>query len=128
SSNSTWTSLSEKLGRWSAICSAFPIMIGQQVFLEIEMGRVQGKAAIITGAARGQGEATARLFAAEGAQVVLIDMLEEDGARVAKEIGEAARFIRADVSSESDWAMVVEETVKFAGRVDILVNNAAITD
>nr|WP_087574134.1 glucose 1-dehydrogenase [Sphingomonas sp. CDS-1] len=92
------------------------------------MGRVQGKVAIITGAARGQGEATARLFAAEGAQVVLIDMLEEDGARVAKEIGEAARFIRADVSSESDWAMIVAETIKFVGRVDILVNNAALTD
>jgi 3alpha(or 20beta)-hydroxysteroid dehydrogenase len=90
--------------------------------------RLHNKVAIITGAARGQGEATARLFAAEGAHVMMTDMLVEDGMRVAQEIGNGARFLRADVSNEADWAMVAAETMAFRGKIDILVNNAAITD
>ena len=90
------------------------------------MGRLAGKVAIITGAARGQGEAEARLFAREGARVVLTDVLTEAGAAVAADIGPAALFVAHDVSQPEGWAQVVERTVAFAGRIDILVNNAAI--
>src|SRR5438128_5141271 len=89
------------------------------------MGRLSGKVAIITGAASGQGEAEARLFAAEGAKVVLTDV-QDNGEQVAAEIGDAAYFIKHDVSSAEGWAVVVEETLKRFGRVDILVNNAGI--
>lgn len=90
------------------------------------MGRLQGKVAIITGAASGQGEAEARLFAAEGAKVVLTDI--QEGGQVAAGIGEAAFFIRHDVSSAEGWATVVRETLERFGRLDILVNNAATYD
>ena len=91
--------------------------------------RLERKVAIITGAARGQGEAEARMFAREGASVVLTDILEEEGQKVAESINEvdhAAMFLRHDVTSESDWSHVVQETVKQYGKIDILVNNAAI--
>ena len=91
------------------------------------MPTLEGKVAIITGAARGQGEAEARLFAAEGARVVLTDVLEDRGAAVAADIGAAARFIRQDVSLEADWDRVVAETLQAFGRIDILINNAAIS-
>lgn len=91
------------------------------------MNTLQGKVAIVTGAARGQGEAEARLFASEGAQVVLTDILVEQGAVVAADIGPAARFIRHDVSSEADWSRVVAETLAIFGRIDIVINNAAIS-
>jgi 3alpha(or 20beta)-hydroxysteroid dehydrogenase len=84
------------------------------------------KVAIVTGAARGQGEAEARLFAALGAQVVLTDVLVDDGERVAESIGPAARFVRHDVGDENDWRTTVDTAVAEFGRVDILVNNAAI--
>ncbi len=90
------------------------------------MGVLEGKVAIITGAARGQGEAEARLFAREGAKVVLTDILSDLGARVAGEIGEAARFIKHDVASEADWETVIAGTLRAFGRIDILINNAAI--
>jgi len=90
------------------------------------MGRVQAKVAIITGAARGQGEATARLFANEGAKVMLTDLLEAEGEAVADEIGDAACFERHDVTSEQDWKHVVSTAVERFGRLDILVNNAGI--
>jgi 3alpha(or 20beta)-hydroxysteroid dehydrogenase len=89
-------------------------------------GRLAGKVAVITGAARGQGEAEARLFVAEGASVVLTDVLEEQGQSVAKELGDAALFVRHDVSKEEDWAAVMAAAVDTFGRLDILVNNAAI--
>ena len=92
------------------------------------MQRLEGKVAIITGAARGQGEATARLFAAEGARVVLTDRLEEQGCAVAREIGNNARFVAADVADEGSWRRVVELTLAAFGEISILVNNAAITD
>ncbi|MFI1579598.1 SDR family NAD(P)-dependent oxidoreductase [Embleya sp. NPDC020630] len=85
-----------------------------------------GKVAIVTGAARGQGEAEARLFARCGARVVLTDLLEDEGARVAEEIGPEARFVRHDVSNAADWAAVVELAVREFGGVDVLVNNAGI--
>ncbi len=91
------------------------------------MNRLKDKVAIITGAARGQGEATARLFAAEGCSVVLTDVLDAEGEAVAADIGERAVFVHQDVSNEADWAQVVETAVSTFGKIDILVNNAAIT-
>jgi 3alpha(or 20beta)-hydroxysteroid dehydrogenase len=87
---------------------------------------MEGKLAIVTGAARGTGEATARLLAAEGARVVLADLLEEQGALVAKEIGDRAVFQRLDVTSEQSWGELVTATARDLGSVDVLVNNAAV--
>lgn len=91
------------------------------------MGRLSGKVAIVTGAAGGQGEAEARLFATEGAKVVLTDV-QQKGAAVAAGIGDAALFLEQDVSSEARWREVVAETLDRFGRLDILVNNAAFYD
>jgi NAD(P)-dependent dehydrogenase (short-subunit alcohol dehydrogenase family) len=93
------------------------------------MGRLAGKVALISGAARGQGAAEARLFAREGAAVVLGDVLVEQGEQVAKEIVEAggkAVFAKLDVASEADWAHAVELAERTYGKLDVLVNNAAI--
>lgn len=92
------------------------------------MGRLDGKVAIVTGAARGQGEATARLFAQEGARVVLTDRLEPEGQAVAGSIGAAARFVAGDISLQSTWDALLAEAESAFGGVDILVNNAAISD
>jgi NAD(P)-dependent dehydrogenase (short-subunit alcohol dehydrogenase family) len=89
-------------------------------------GRLDGKVALISGAARGMGECEARLFAREGAKVVLGDVLEEQGRQVAKEIGAAATFVRLDVTAESDWKNAVEIAEHTYGKLDILVNNAGI--
>jgi 3alpha(or 20beta)-hydroxysteroid dehydrogenase len=91
------------------------------------MTTLAGKVAIVTGAARGQGEAEARLFAAHGARVVLTDILSDQGAAVAADIGSAARFIAHDVSSAEGWQQVVDLAQELFGGVDILVNNAAIS-
>jgi 3alpha(or 20beta)-hydroxysteroid dehydrogenase len=91
------------------------------------MSDLDGRVAIITGAARGQGEAEARLLAANGARVVLTDVLSQQGAAVAADIGDAALFLTQDVSSAEGWQEVVAATVDAFGRVDILVNNAAIS-
>lgn len=90
------------------------------------MGKLTGKVAIITGGARGMGAATSRLFVAEGAKVAIADVLEEDGAALAAELGEAARFYKLDVTSEDDWARVVAAAQADLGPVDALVNNAGI--
>lgn len=90
------------------------------------MGCLQGKVAIVTGAARGTGEATTRHFVAEGARVVLGDVLDERGRAVAKDLGDAARYTTLDVTSESDWARAVAETKDAFGCVDVLVNNAGV--
>jgi cyclopentanol dehydrogenase len=93
------------------------------------MGRLAGKVALISGAARGQGEAEARLFAREGASVVLGDVLVEQGEQVAREVSEAggnAIFVRLDVSKEGDWTQAVEVAERTYGKLDVLVNNAAI--
>ena len=89
------------------------------------MGTLDGKVAIITGAARGQGEAEARLFVAEGARVMLTDVLPE-GDDVAKSLGDLATFSKHDVSNAADWTHVVNATKDRFGRLDVLVNNAAI--
>ena len=88
------------------------------------MGRLDGKVAIVTGGARGQGGAEAALFRAEGAEVVITDVLADAGQAHAEAIG--ATFITHDVRSEEEWAEVVRQTTERHGRIDVLVNNAGI--
>ena len=90
------------------------------------MGKLDGKVALITGAARGQGEAEARLFAAEGAKVVLGDVLDELGSAGARSIGADAIYVHHDVSSEESWKAAVGAATSKWGRLDVLVNNAGI--
>jgi 3alpha(or 20beta)-hydroxysteroid dehydrogenase len=90
------------------------------------MNRLANKTAIISGAARGMGAATARLFVAEGARVVMTDVLDAEGETLARELGTSALFLHHDVASEADWDKVVAATVRQFGGVDILVNNAGI--
>ncbi|MCP2288513.1 glucose 1-dehydrogenase [Nocardia amikacinitolerans] len=90
------------------------------------MTTLDGKVAIITGAARGQGEAEARLFVELGARVVITDVLADEGKAVAESLGDAARFVAHDVSSEAEWAAAVQTAEREFGRLDVLVNNAAI--
>jgi NAD(P)-dependent dehydrogenase (short-subunit alcohol dehydrogenase family) len=92
--------------------------------------RLKDKVAIVTGGAHGMGEAEARLFAKEGAAVVIADVLTNEGEAVAAEINAIqgrARFIRTDVTSEADWRALIAETISAYGRLDILVNNAGIS-
>ena len=91
--------------------------------------RLEGKVALISGGARGMGASEARLFAREGAGVVIGDLLEEEGRQVEAQIGEAgghALFVRLDVTSESDWSNAVAAAVSRFGKLDILVNNAGV--
>ncbi|WP_418957595.1 SDR family NAD(P)-dependent oxidoreductase [Streptomyces tritici] len=91
------------------------------------MGKLDGRVVIVTGAARGQGEQEARLFAAEGARVVLADVLDGLGEALAKELGEdRASYVRLDVTREADWAAAVAHAKERFGRIDGLVNNAGI--
>ncbi|MFJ8774018.1 SDR family NAD(P)-dependent oxidoreductase [Streptomyces microflavus] len=91
------------------------------------MGKLDGRVVLVTGAARGQGEQEARLFAAEGARVVIADVLVEQGESLAKELGEeVARFVRLDVGSEEGWAEAVGVAKDAFGKIDGLVNNAGI--
>jgi NAD(P)-dependent dehydrogenase (short-subunit alcohol dehydrogenase family) len=89
--------------------------------------RLKDKVAIVTGAASGMGAATARIFAREGAFVILTDMNDEDGQKVAREIGNRAQFVHHDVSKEADWAKVVDTALKSHGKIDILINNAGVS-
>ncbi len=88
--------------------------------------KLESKVAIITGAARGQGEATARLFVAEGCRVVVADVLKDEGESLARELGDHARFIHLDVSDEDSWRRLVDEVIGCWSRIDILINNAGI--
>jgi 3alpha(or 20beta)-hydroxysteroid dehydrogenase len=90
------------------------------------MGRLAGKVALITGGARGQGEATARRFVEEGARVAIADIRDGEGKELAAELGEAAIYLRLDVTSEEDWTAGVAETLAAFGQLNILVNNAGI--
>lgn len=87
-------------------------------------GRLAGKVALITGAARGQGAAAARRFAAEGARVMIADILDENGKRLAGELG--AAYTHLDVTSEDDWAGAVQATQAEFGALNVLVNNAGV--
>ncbi|WP_273009129.1 SDR family NAD(P)-dependent oxidoreductase, partial [Spongiibacter tropicus] len=89
------------------------------------MGRLSGKVAIITGAARGMGAVTARRFVEEGAKVIIADLLDDAGEKLATELGDSARYVHADVSQESDWQALILAAEDF-GPLNILVNNAAI--
>ena len=92
-------------------------------------GRLSGKVALISGGARGQGEVEGRLFAQEGAKVVLGDILVDLGRKVAADIqkqGGQATFVPLDVTKEAEWQSAVETTVQTYGKLDILVNNAGI--
>lgn len=90
------------------------------------MTRLAGKVAIVTGAARGTGEVVARRFAREGAKVVVADVLDELGGAVVRDLGEDALYQHLDVSDEGDWGRGIAETLRRFGRIDILVNNAAV--
>ena len=92
--------------------------------------RLEGKVALISGGARGQGAAEAKLFAGEGAKVVFGDILDDLGKQVEAEIHEVggeALYIHLDVTNAADWASAVEAAVSRYGRLDVLVNNAGIT-
>ena len=92
--------------------------------------RLKDKVAIVTGGAHGMGEAEARLFAEEGATVVVADVLSGPGEAVAADIGAGrgrAMFVRADVTSETDWKDLISRTIATYGKLDILVNNAGIS-
>ncbi|MEX3712242.1 glucose 1-dehydrogenase [Cytobacillus horneckiae] len=91
------------------------------------MSRLEGKVAVITGAAQGMGEAHARRFVEEGAKVVITDLNEDKGLAVANDLGENAIFVKQNVTNEEDWEAVVATAEKKFGHVDILVNNAGIT-
>jgi len=90
------------------------------------MGLLDGKVAVITGAARGQGAAAARIFHAEGAAVVMLDVLDQAGAEVAAELGNGARYVHADIGSEADWDAAVTAAEEAFGPITVLLNNAAI--
>lgn len=90
------------------------------------MGKLDGRVALITGGARGQGEAEARLFVAEGARVVLADVLDPVGEQLAKQLGSAARYVHLDVTKPAEWGRVVADIAAAEGRLDVLLNNAGI--
>ena len=93
------------------------------------MGRLDGKVALISGGARGQGAAEARVFAQEGAKVVIGDVLDAEGTSVAAEIAESggdALFVHLDVTDQDDWRSAIGAAVSRFGKLDVLVNNAGI--
>ncbi|MCP3055704.1 SDR family oxidoreductase [Aurantimonas marianensis] len=93
------------------------------------MSRVRDKVAIVTGAALGLGEASARMLAREGAKVVVTDIKEEEGERVAQDVAAAggeAIYLHHDVADESAWQRMIQATLDHFGRLDVLVNNAGV--
>jgi NAD(P)-dependent dehydrogenase (short-subunit alcohol dehydrogenase family) len=90
------------------------------------MNRLHDKTVIVTGAASGLGEASARLMAAEGAIVLLADIQDERGQQVAADIGDAAEYQHGDVTSESEVAALVDRVIERHGRLDCMFNNAGI--
>jgi 3alpha(or 20beta)-hydroxysteroid dehydrogenase len=90
------------------------------------MGRVNDKVAIITGGAQGMGAADARMLVAEGAKVVIADIIDESGQALADELGDAARYVHLDVSDEEQWQAAVDAALTAFGKVNVLVNNAGI--
>ena len=89
--------------------------------------RLAGKVAMVTGGASGMGRSEATIFAREGARVIVADLLEAEGKEVAKSIGDAARYVRLDVTAEAEWQAAVAFAEREFGKLDILVNNAGIS-
>jgi 3alpha(or 20beta)-hydroxysteroid dehydrogenase len=92
------------------------------------MGRVDGKVALISGGARGMGESHARLLVAEGAKVVIGDIIDDRGKAVADELGDAARYVHLDVTQPDQWQAAVSTAVQDFGKLNVLVNNAGIVN
>ncbi len=90
-------------------------------------GRLEGKVALVTGASQGIGEETARLFAKEGAVVIVSDIDDEKGTLVAGSIGKPAVYMHLDVKNEEDWVFIIKMILKEFSKLDVLVNNAGIT-
>lgn len=90
------------------------------------MGRLNGKTAIITGTAQGTGEVLARRFAEEGARLILGDVQDDRGKKIAGEIGDSARYVHLDVTAPEDWKSAADYAKEIFGGIDVLVNNAAI--
>ena len=90
------------------------------------MHRLDGKVAVVSGGARGQGEAEVRLFAAEGAKVVFGDVLDDQGKALAEELGEGVAYVHLDVRKEDDWINAVQEAESRFGKLDVLMNNAGV--
>ncbi len=90
------------------------------------MGRVDDKVALISGGARGMGAADARMLVAEGAKVVIGDILDAEGAALAEELGASARYVHLDVTSAEDWKTAVDTALEAFGKLNVLVNNAGI--
>lgn len=91
------------------------------------MLRMDGKTVIVTGGSRGQGGATTEVFAKQGANVLIADVLVDEGEALAKRLGSAVRFIKTDVADAASWANLVA-IAQETGRIDVLVNNAAISE
>jgi 3alpha(or 20beta)-hydroxysteroid dehydrogenase len=90
------------------------------------MNRLSGKVALITGAARGMGASHARHFIAEGARVLLTDVLDDEGIALADELGDSARYVHLDVANYNEWQVATEIAAEEWGAIDVLVNNAGI--
>jgi 3alpha(or 20beta)-hydroxysteroid dehydrogenase len=90
------------------------------------MGRVDGKVALISGGARGMGASHARMLVAEGAKVVIGDVLDEEGKALATDIGDAARYVHLDVTQPDQWDAAVAMAIEEFGKLNVLVNNAGI--
>jgi 3alpha(or 20beta)-hydroxysteroid dehydrogenase len=90
------------------------------------VGKLDGRVALVTGGARGQGACEAQLFAGEGASVVVADVLDDPGREVAAQLGDRARFFHLDVTSEAGWANAVDFAAENFGHLDALVNNAGV--
>lgn len=88
--------------------------------------RLKGKVALITGGSRGLGESYARAMVAQGARVVVADILDDDGQALVAELGEASRYFHLDVTSRSEWAKAVAFTLQEFGTLNVLINNAGI--
>ncbi|WP_257214531.1 SDR family NAD(P)-dependent oxidoreductase [Variovorax sp. 54] len=95
-------------------------------FKEQKMGKLEGKTALVSGAAQGMGEAIARLFVKEGAQVVIADIAAEAARQLAHVLGDAARAVALDVRDPASWTAAVATAEQAFGRLDILVNNAGV--
>ena len=88
------------------------------------MGRVDGKVVLISGGAQGMGAAHAQMLVAEGAKVVIGDILDEKGKALAAELGDSARYVHLDVTEADQWDAAVDTAVEAFGKLNVLVNNA----